>query len=257
VAAGRAFTHHDLVAKNQREVVYVESIEALEAAVRSAEIALSKIVDVPKRPMEFMSDAAIARGAQLQAIRQATDRLASRRSFIHTYVMHRYYELHFSGIASEIFSRVRQRVDKTIANAIPDAAQRLTAIYDNLESENPEDWSNAVHGCRRILAELADVVFPATTEQRTVQTNEGKTRAVKLGQDNYINRIMAFVQDRSKSERFAAIAGSQIGFLGDRLDALVKAANKGSHDTIVSKEEADRYVVYTYLAVGDILSLIG
>ena len=50
--------------------------------------------------------------------------------------------------------------------------------------------------------------------------------------------------------------GSQLGFLGDRLDALVDAANKGTHSTIITKEEADRYVVYTYLAVGDILSLI-
>lgn len=35
----------------------------------------------------------------------------------------------------------------------------------------------------------------------------------------------------------------------------MKSAQKGSHETIFSKEEADRYVIYTYLIVGDILSL--
>lgn len=50
--------------------------------------------------------------------------------------------------------------------------------------------------------------------------------------------------------------GSQLSFLGDRLSALVDAANKGTHDKVISREEADRYVVYTYLIVGDVLSLI-
>lgn len=46
------------------------------------------------------------------------------------------------------------------------------------------------------------------------------------------------------------IAGLQLAAL-----SMFKAAQKGSHDTIVSREEADRYVIYTYLIVGDILSL--
>jgi hypothetical protein len=44
-------------------------------------------------------------------------------------------------------------------------------------------------------------------------------------------------------------------FLGDRLDAVFKAAQKGSHADIVTREEADRYVVYTYMIVGDLMSL--
>ena len=256
IAAGRGYEERDKKTKELRPFIYIESIEALEAQARCAELVLSKIVDTPKRANDFLSDAQINRSAQQQVLTQTANRLASSRSFIHSYVVRRYYELHFSGIASDIFSRVRQRVDKTIAGAIPDAAQRLTAIYDNLQSENPEDWSNAVHGCRRILMDLADFVFPATTEERTVQTDGGKTKTVKLQQGSYINRIMAFVQDNGKSQRFSDVVGSHLAFLGNRLDALVDAANKGTHDTIVTKEEADRYVVYTYLVVGDILSLV-
>ena len=85
----------------------------------------------------------------------------------------------------------------------------------------------------------------------------GKEKNVKLGKENYINRLLAFAQDHSTSERFNAIVGSNMAYLVDRLEAVFRAAQKGSHDVIVSREEADRYVVYTYLIVGDILTLVG
>ncbi len=72
--------------------------------------------------------------------------------------------------------------------------QRLSAVYENLQSENPEDWSNAVHSCRRILQDLADVVFPPQDEDR-IRIVSGKEQVVRLGMDNYINRIIAFVED--------------------------------------------------------------
>jgi len=76
-----------------------------------------------------------------------------------------------------------------------------------------------------------------------------------LGPDNYINRLICFAEDKSDSNRFQDIVGSHLGFLGDRLDAVAEATQKGSHAE-VSREEADRYVIYTYLIVGDILSLL-
>ena len=184
----------------------------------------------------------------------AAGRLASRRSFLYRYVLAKHYELRFSGIADDIFTRVRARLDPAIGEAVPDAVQRLTAVYDNLRSDNPEDWSNAVHSCRRILEDLADVVFRARAETRTKQVGK-KEIIIQLGKENYINRLIAFIEDNSSSERFLEIVGSHLGYVGDRLDSVFKAAQKGSHDTIISRAEADRYVVYTYLLVGDILAL--
>ena len=65
---------------------------------------------------------------------------------------------------------------------------------------------------------------------------------------------MAFVEDSAESERFQEIVGSHLRYMGERLDALFGAAQKGSHTT-VTKEEADRCVIYTYILVSDILSL--
>jgi len=84
-------------------------------------------------------------------IKKNSSLLSSRRSFIYHYAMRKNHELKFSKIASDAFSRKRESVDNLISSYVPSATEKFTAIYENLQSDNPEDWSNAVHSCRRIL----------------------------------------------------------------------------------------------------------
>ncbi len=189
----------------------------------------------------------------LQDMESAIRVLASRRTFIYDYAIRKHYEIRFSSLAEDVFTRIRSRVDSSIGLAIPDTVKKLTAAYENLRSDNPEDWANAVHSCRRVLQDLADVVFPAQKEARTRNVN-GREVEVKLGADRYINRLMAYIEDSSESRRFKEITGSHLDYIGNRLDAIFAATQKGSHAS-VTKEEADRYVIYTYMIVGDILSL--
>ncbi|ENX04871.1 hypothetical protein [Acinetobacter variabilis] len=67
---------------------------------------------------------------------------------------------------------------------VPLSAQKFASVYENLTSENSEDWSNAVHSCRRILQDTADVIYPAR-EDKTINLDNGKTKIIKLGVDNY------------------------------------------------------------------------
>jgi hypothetical protein len=244
--------------------VYTTTISELEEQIRITPTSLSSAVDPDislssANPMQTVSAMGTRNNFERQNIRTnhilAVRRLASCRGLIHSYVLRRHYELKFSGVADDVFTRIRRSVDDAIGTAAPNAVRKLTAIYENLSSENPEDWSNAVHGCRRILQELADAMFPPTDEVRTFKLPGGKEQRIKLGPDQYINRLVAFVQDHSESERFIDIVGSHLEFLGDRLDAVFRAAQKGSHAEIVTRAEADRYVVYTYMLVGDLLSL--
>ncbi len=262
VIAGRKFQQVDPKTKEAKEYMYTESISQLEESLRTAQVALAAARDpdisvASANPNQFVSGGIVNRGERnsiRQSISDVSQRLANQRTLIYQYTLRRHYELKFSGIADDIFTRIRERADSKIGQIIPGAAQKLSAVYDSLRSENPENWSNAVHGCRRILQDLADALFPSTDDERVVQV-DGKTRQIKLGKDQYINRIMAFVQDASNSQKSENIIGSQLAYLGDRLDSIFRAAQKGSHDIIVSREEADRYVVYTYLLVGDILLL--
>jgi len=264
VEAGRKYKDED-----GSDKVYVESIATIQRQLKADEHTLKAATEAasaakssqPKTGFYtgFQLDDKMVEGIRAQqsrgAVRLNTERLASRRTLLYQYALKHYCELRFSAIASDVFSRIRERVDAEIGTVIPDAVQRFTAAYENLRSENPEDWSNAVHSCRRILQDLADAVFPATDEDRQIQ-DEGGTRKVKLAKGNYINRIIAFLCDRSSSARFEQIVGSHLSFIGDRLDAVFSAAQKGSHQTILRREEADRFVVYTYLLVGDVLTLL-
>jgi hypothetical protein len=161
--------------------------------------------------------------------------------------------LKFSGIAEDVFSHIRNTVDARIGESVPTALQQFAAVHDNLRSENPEDWANAVHSCRRIVQAVADAVFPPSSESRFKETTKGRSE-IKLGKENYINRLVCYAEDRSTSQRFLDLVGSHLGFLGDRLEAVFRASQKGSH-AVVARDEAHRFVVYTYMIVGDILSL--
>ncbi|MCL9685674.1 hypothetical protein, partial [Legionella maioricensis] len=71
----------------------------------------------------------------------------------------------------------------------------------------------------------------------------------------YINRLIAYIEEASASKRFNELVGSHLDYIGNRIDSIYEASNKGTHSIILDKEEANRYIVYTYLLIGDILSL--
>ncbi|MGX5827376.1 AbiTii domain-containing protein [Mesorhizobium sp. 43Arga] len=263
--SGRVQSVKETVANSKVEHIVeranTQAIEAIEQRITvnnsSLDAARDPNVSISSaNPHQFIGNP-IGNTAERNSLRKAVSDdaafLAGRRGFVHRYVSRRYDELRFSGIAGDIFSRIRTAVDERVGITIPKAVQKFSAVYENLESDNPEDWANAVHSCRRILQDLADALFPSRDDK--VKTVNGKERTIKLGPDNYINRLIALVEDNSASVRFEAIVGSNLHYLGDRLDAAFTAAQKGSHSEISSREEADRYVVYTYMLVADLLSL--
>lgn len=260
--AGREFQQKDSKSGEIANYIYRSSIEELEQELKTLDAALAAArdpdVSISSANPNQMVWNPVGNKFERDTLRggatRAQQRLSSRRSFIYSFALTKAYELKYSGIADDIFSRIRERVDSDIGERVPDAVQKLSAVYENLQSENPEDWSNAVHSCRRILQDLADSVYPPR-ENTTIDVN-GKPKIIQLGADHYINRLVTFIEERAQSERFSAIVGSQLAFIGDRLDSVFQAAQKGSHAKIVSREEADRYVVYTYLIAGDILSLL-
>jgi hypothetical protein len=261
VIAGRRYEEKEKKTEEVKNYVYIHSIAEIEEAIRMGNASLGAARDPnvsvsSSNPNQVVWNP-LGNQRERDAIRRNVTlnvrRLASRRSFIHQYATRKLYELKFSGIADDIFSRIRERVDASVGSVVPSSVQKFTAVYENLASDNPEDWSNAVHSCRRILQDLADVIYPPQ-DDRILEVGKKKT-TIKLGSENYINRLVAFIEENSDSERFHSVVGSQLKFIGERLDALFRAAQKGSHAMISDRAEADRYVVYTYMVVGDILSL--
>ena len=101
----------------------------------------------------------------------------------------------------------------------------------------------------RILLDLADALYPPS--DTPIQTN-GKT--IKVGPDQYINRLIQYICSKSASKTYKDVVGADLKSIGERLDAINGAVCKGTH-TDVTKDEATRYIIHTYLLISDIIAL--
>jgi hypothetical protein len=244
-----------------KEYAKLKSLEQLESEINTAKerLKVSQDADVSvssSNPQQFVSSVtgnSMERFGIAKVINDTSKLIGQRRAFIYQYLSDTYYELRYSVATDDSFSRIRTIVDENLASLVPNALQKFSAISDNLESENTEDWSNAVHICRRVLQDLADALYPPTGD--VTKNVNGNDIIINLGADAYINRLIDYAEQNSNSTRFNEIVGSHMRFLGERLDAIFQAAQKGSHSNIVTRGEADRYVVYTYMVVGDLMSL--
>lgn len=256
--AGRTYVEKDSEG-NKTEKMKVSSIEILEKTTESYLVALAAAADPAvsvssSNPSQYVH---APQGNQKErqriqnAIFENTKTISRSRELAYNYACAVLNELKFAASASSAFDGISQRMDLALIKSVPSAVNKTASIADNLASENSEDWANAVHTCRRLLQDVADQIFPA----QEPRIKAGKT--IKLGADNYINRLIAYIEDRSESRRYQELIGSTLSYMGERLDAIFQAAQKGSHAHISSREEAERYVIYTYLTLGDILSLTG
>lgn len=183
-------------------------------------------------------------------------RLVQRRELIdrivgsfHAYAAQRYQELRFGAAIETAFEVVRREVDAAIGQAVSSALPMLAGAMENAVSDNPEHWASAAATCRRLLKEVADVLRPPGPD---VELPNG--RKVKMGDGNYINRLVDHIRTRTESETAADLAQAELEFLGRRLDATDAAGQKGAHSS-VTKSQASRFITGTYLSLGDILRL--
>lgn len=165
---------------------------------------------------------------------------------LHAYVAERYQELRFGSAVESAFEVVRREVDSSIANLVPDALPMLSSAFENATSNNSEDWANAAGTCRRLLKAAADELRPPGPEV------DGR----KMGEGNYINRLVDWISSKSESETAAKIITADLAYLGERLDASDGAGQKGAHGN-VDRFDASRFITGTYLVLGDILRLAG
>lgn len=255
-------TYKTKLVTETKEYMFIESIETLEGQVQTSQVALQAAGDPnislsSANPNQFLHPPlknAQERQTLINTVTTAKGRISSRRAFIYRYVAERYVQLKFSSKIFDLFSEVRSEVDQSLNRIVASSQDKLESIQVNLQSKNPEDWANAVHTCRKLLQDTADAVYPARDEPKKKQVN-GKEISIALGADNFINRLVCFVEDNVASDTYASVVGSHLGYLGDRLDAIFSATQKGSHSPIKERSEADRYCIYTYLILGDILRL--
>lgn len=149
----------------------------------------------------------------------------------------------------KFFNSLCLAYDAIIQSKAPKLKERFEAVYESMESDKPSHWANAVHECRKILSDLADAVYPAQT---TPQVRDGKE--IQVGKDQFVNRIACYVESKSDSKSYERVVTTQLSDFGEKLGALAKTTQKGSHSAI-TKEHAVFYIGEIYLLVGGVLSL--
>lgn len=149
----------------------------------------------------------------------------------------------FGDIPIQVFDTIRNRVDDLLLDICPEAVEKFMTAYHNLSSNSMEDWSMALTSCRRVIKDVADVLYPPT-----IQSINGRS----LGEEQYVNRLWAFLDKNAISGSEKILAKAHVDYLGSFLQKLNDKACKGVH-AIVRKDEAAKAVLYTYLTLGDIL----
>lgn len=237
VRSGRRY----LVTKDGETKEYANSstIAELQANVESAKTRLA----------HADSSNIYERNAQQQTIASCQGIIDKVLGSIYQYAVKTHHELRFGAAVATAFESLRNTVDTQIASLVPDALPILSTALENAQTDNPEQWKNAAKACRDLIKATADALRPPGPDKEI-----GSGKKIKMGDDNYVNRLVDWIETHSTSTTKKNLVKSDLEHLGQRLDATTDGGNKGAHAK-VSKTDASRFIVGTYVLLGDILSL--
>ncbi|UGA46653.1 hypothetical protein HU230_0011675 [Bradyrhizobium quebecense] len=175
--------------------------------------------------------------------------LSSVKSSIHSYATDAFLAIELGDVAQDIFETARRDVDNFVRAYCPKAAEQLIAINERMADNSTESRTAALTTCRRLLMTVADSLYPATTED----WKDASGKARKVGQEQYKNRLLAYLADLTHRDSSQAVVTAGLEHLAARLDAIYDKTCKGVH-VDVSEQEARLAVIHTYLFIGEIAS---
>lgn len=210
-------------------------------------LAVAENFVVARATAELMSKQANLLDSIKSAYQQNASLLSALKGSIHSYATECFIAIEFSDVAQDIFEQAREDVDIFIRAKCPEAAEKLVAINERMREDDAESRSAALTSCRRLLMSVANAIFSASEDSYV----DGKGKSRKVGQEQYKNRIVAFLEQRLQSQSTTAILSSEIEHLAARLDVVYEKACKGVHEN-VTIEEARLAVIQTYLMIAEI-----
>lgn len=249
----------------QQEYIFVELCNELEATIESSQKAL------PNFTMQGYSVsgnyAVIATGAMTRSVEISTNALlgkiqgAKRRLSIlqgqyYDYAVKWQIELDFGNAAKKVFEEYQEKIDRYFAELPKGTVQKLNAIEDLMEDGNPERYAQVLTSCRRLWSETAKLLFEKVLpnySEKKYKTVSGKEIDISGDHDN--NKLSAVVETLQLKSAKNTIVGSEIIYLIDWMDKINEQQNSGVHHD-VTREAAMRCIIHTYIALGDILSLV-
>jgi hypothetical protein len=146
----------------------------------------------------------------------------------------------------DLLGFVADEVICRLGDHIPELPGKLWAAVETYDTaETNEQFAQVSTTCRRILEFVADKLFPPTTEMRGGRP---------LGPSHYRNRLLAFVEDQTKSGTQIELIASGLKLLAEHVEKIQDMASKGVHSEI-HREAARRTLLRTVLLLDDIVAL--
>lgn len=160
-------------------------------------------------------------------------------------------EVEAAALSTEELAQVQGIVEQLVEDVEVFCSERAPAAFRQLRSArkrlaegDEESLSHCATSCRRALKSVADELFPPQTTPHV----DRQEREREVGEEQYLNRLLAYIELRLG----AALPGTELTQVAATLDALYATANKGVHAD-VSRHEAERTLLRTYLVLGDAL----
>ncbi|HZK72087.1 MAG TPA: helix-hairpin-helix domain-containing protein [Clostridia bacterium] len=152
----------------------------------------------------------------------------------------------YEALPESNFEVLKKKTEDVLFEIDPEIAELLLLAFKSVSSDNQEEWSQALTSCRRFFEKLADNLYPAT---------DLKLNDRSLTQENYINRLWAYMDRNIESKSNKDIAKKHVDLLGAYLQGLYRMTNKGVHSDL-NRFEAIKTVMHIYLLCADLLEYL-
>ena len=182
-------------------------------------------------------------------------KLSVLKSRYYDYALKKQIEISFGNVATTVFSEYRTRVENEFSKLSKEILLKLQAIEDKIGSDNPELYSQALTTCRRLFEETAKELFEKYFpgyEEKKYKTKSGKE--IDVSGEHYKNKLSAVIEKLEDKSPSKSMVGSNVIYLLDWIDNLTELQCKGVHHE-VTRRDATRCIIQTYICLGDILSL--
>lgn len=260
---GRTYKEKD---KNGRiqEYMFSELCGELETAIDSDKRALGNFSTqgfsvsgdgVIYATARLTNDVAVNTTNLLSRIKASERRLSILKSNYYDYAVKWQIELQFGNTARSVFEEYQEKVDEYYSFLPTNTLQKLSAIEELMEDGNPERYAQVLTSCRRLWCETANVLFdevlPDYTETH-FKTKSGDE--IDVSGDHSINKLSAVIETLQSKAAKNTLVGSETIYLIDWMKRINELQSIGVHHD-VTREQAMRCIIHTYIALGDILSL--
>lgn len=191
----------------------------------------------------------------LEEIATEKRHLSILKSQYYDYAIKWQIELQFGNTAQTVFEEYQEKVAGYYSSLSKTTLQKLSAIEDLMEDGNPERYAQVLTSCRRLWADVANALFTEVLPNysgKMFKTQSGRDIDVSGDHDN--NKLSAVIETLQAKAMKNTLVGSETRYLIDWLEQINHRQSEGVHAE-VTREQAMRCIIHTYIALGDILSL--